>query len=157
MILGVTGHRPEKLGGYTAHAKNKVHMFARYVLTSYCPSKVITGMALGWDMAIAQAAVDLGIPFVAAVPFKGQESQWPFESKHLYYKLIGRAAWVEYVSPPGFSPEKMQIRNEWIVDNCENLAALHDGSSGGTNNCLKYAKKVKRPTANLWDCWQSFK
>jgi uncharacterized phage-like protein YoqJ len=156
MILGVTGHRPNKLGGYSPAAQDRMHRFAVFVISSYKPSTVIIGLALGWDTAVAKACIDLRVPFIAAVPFEGQETLWPAESRHEYYRVIAHAAKVVYVSPPGFSASKMQIRNEWIVDNCTHLAALHDGSSGGTNNCVKYAKSVKKPTVNLWDSWTTF-
>ena len=41
------------------------------------PDAVISGMALGWDQAVARATADLGIPWVAAITFEGQESKWP--------------------------------------------------------------------------------
>jgi hypothetical protein len=36
-------------------------------------------MARGWDLALAKAAVELGLPLFAAIPFVGQESRWPAE------------------------------------------------------------------------------
>ena len=33
----------------------------------------------------------------------------------------------------------MQARNEWMVDQATRLAALWDGSSGGTGNCFQSA------------------
>jgi uncharacterized phage-like protein YoqJ len=50
----------------------------------------------------------------------------------------------------------MQKRNEMMVDDCNLLLTLWDGSDGGTANCLGYARR-KRPdleTVNLWDSWQ---
>jgi uncharacterized phage-like protein YoqJ len=38
----------------------------------------------------------------------------------------------------------MQIRNEWMVDRCDKLIAVWDGSKGGTGNCVDYAKSVNK-------------
>ncbi len=39
----------------------------------------------------------------------------------------------------------MQKRNEWMVDNCDMLVAVWDGTDGGTYNCIDYAKRMKKP------------
>lgn len=157
MILGVTGHRPDKLGGYGPPVRNLLVECCIFALDSYKPDRVITGMALGFDMAVANACTILKIPYVAAVPFEGQESRWPMQSQSEWRSLIAQAQQVVYVCEPGYDNKKMQIRNEWIVDNCTHLMSLHDGSPGGTNNCVKYAKKVGRPTVNIWETWESFR
>ena len=38
----------------------------------------------------------------------------------------------------------MQKRNEYMVDKCDILLAVWDGSAGGTNNCVKYARKLDK-------------
>lgn len=55
MILAVTGHRPNKLGGYSKQAYRKLVKIAEVNLKKLNPDKVISGMALGWDQALAQA------------------------------------------------------------------------------------------------------
>ena len=37
----------------------------------------------------------------------------------------------------------MQERNEWMVNNCDVLIAVWDGTSGGTANCVKYAESLQ--------------
>lgn len=32
-----------------------------------------------------------------------------------------------------------------MVDRCDRLIAVWDGSNGGTGNCVKYAKEVGKP------------
>jgi uncharacterized phage-like protein YoqJ len=34
----------------------------------------------------------------------------------------------------------MQKRNEYMVDKCDKLLAVWNGTTGGTHNCIKYAK-----------------
>lgn len=150
-IISVTGHRPNKLGGYNNF--DKLVWFAECELKLIFPAGVITGMALGWDQAIAQAALNLNIPFLAAVPFQGQESIWPEQSKKFYRELLSKAASVEIISEGFYSSDKMQIRNKWMVDNSMKLLALWNGSSGGTANCVAYAKSKHKPIINCWDNW----
>jgi uncharacterized phage-like protein YoqJ len=90
------------------------------------------------------------VPLVAAVPFEGQERKWPEESRNLFRRVLNAAAEVVCVSEGGFSARAMQARNEWVVDRCDALAALWNGSGGGTANCVFYAVKVGRPVLNLW-------
>jgi hypothetical protein len=162
MILAGTGHRPNKLGGYGPQAHDRRVALAVAALKRHAPARVISGMALGWDTALAIAAVRLEIPFVAAVPFEGQESAWPSLSQAEYRRLLDRAAEVVHVCPPGYAAAKMQTRNEWMVDRCDLLLALWDGSPGGTANCVEYAT-LRGPTVrrgvqvvNLWPSWAKY-
>lgn len=44
----------------------------------------------------------------------------------------------------GYAAWKMQVRNEYIVNNSDSMIAVHDGSKGGTYNCIKYAESLGR-------------
>ena len=155
MIVAGTGHRPNKLGGYGVKATARVIETARRSLEHLKPERVISGMALGWDQALAHAAIDLGIPFVAAVPFTGQELAWPAASQTAYRELLAQAAEVVIVSGGGYSAAAMQTRNIWMVDHCDHILALWNGTPGGTGNCIQYARRVKRPIANAWKLFLS--
>ena len=97
-------------------------------------------MALGVDQWAAHIAHKLGIPFIAAIPFEGQEKAWPEKSQKVYRLLRKLADEEVIVSPGDYSAAKMQVRNEWMVDHCDTLIAVWNGTSGGTGNCVKYAK-----------------
>lgn len=150
MIVAGTGHRPDKLGGYSDEAHEKLVAIAAKWLTENQPTKVISGMALGWDIALADAAVRTGIPLHAAIPFEGQESRWPQASRDRFNHLRSRATEETIVSDGAYAPWKMQVRNVWMVDNCDTVLAMWDGSSGGTGNCVAYANKVSKPLVNLY-------
>lgn len=154
-ILAATGHRPNKLGGYSPEAFERLRRVATEYLVEAKPEKIISGMALGWDTAWAVAGQSLGIPVIAAVPFFGQESMWPKESQTKYLHILDRCHDVIYVCDKGYAPWKMQIRNEYMVDKCDTLIALWDGSSGGTGNCIAYAIKVNKPIVNLWENFET--
>lgn len=148
-VIAGTGHRPNKLGGYSPGARSRLIKLADSYLATAKPEKVITGGALGWDQALGYAAIFRGIPHVLALPFEGFESKWPKESQEFLYSLMNPSD-VVFVSSPGYAPWKMQVRNQWMVDNCSTVLALWDGSDGGTGNCIRYAESVGRPVINLW-------
>lgn len=141
MIVAFTGHRPNKIGGYKLPnpTYNYICQQIEKTLQELKPEKIISGMALGVDQWAANIAVKLGIPFLAAVPFEGQEGAWPEVSQKVFHKLLDKAAEVVIVSPGGYAAPKMQIRNEWMVDHCDKLIAVWDGTPGGTGNCVTYA------------------
>jgi len=136
MIVAGTGHRPDKLGGYNSEADIKLYELAWAWLRKAKPSKVISGMALGWDMALAHAAIDLNITLIAAIPFKGQELKWSAEMQNKYNWVLLKAHTVVTVCEGGFSAEAMQLRNEYMVDNADIILTVFDGTKGGTRNCL---------------------
>lgn len=159
-IITATGHRPDKLGGYTETTERRLLMVAEAWLdeqekTSYGLIKYVrVGMALGWDQAVAQACVNVGVPFHAFIPFKGQESKWPADAQVTYRVLLSKAEDRTYTAPPGYAVEKMQLRNIAMVNGppkCHRILALWNGSRGGTYNCLTYAEGQGVPITNLWD------
>ena len=119
MILGFTGHRPVSLpGSYSEHTERALLSTADFVLAQYKPTKVISGMALGWDLAVAQSAINRGIGLIAAVPFESQSSKWPQTSLDRYQKLLDRANQIEIISSPPNSYRKKSTENE-IEKKCD--------------------------------------
>lgn len=144
-LIAFTGHRPDKLGGYSwSPIQELVCRAIRWKLTKLKPRGIISGMALGVDQWAAQIAVELGIPFAAYVPFEGQESVWPPESQAAYRFLLSKAERTCICSLGGYSAKKMQWRNIAMVDDSDLLFAVWDGSDGGTANCVKYAWEISK-------------
>lgn len=160
MIICGSGHRPSKLGGYSEEIfQDLVRLASTWLGQNFEEVEtVISGMALGWDQALGQAVLDLkewvNFRLVAAVPFKGQESRWPAESRNRYDYLLHEADEVVYVCQEGYAAWKMQRRNEWMVEHSDLVLALWDGSSGGTANCVRYAESRGMQVVNLWDRWK---
>ena len=151
-ILAATGHRPEQCGGYDNFLK--LVDYAIEIIPSYKPTKMISGMALGWDTAVAMACVELKIPFIAAVPFEGQDSIWPEKSRITFRELLREAETVHVVSPGGYEPWKFIERDKWMVDQSHKMLALWNGDEkGGTYQTVKYAQKIKREIYNVWGGW----
>jgi uncharacterized phage-like protein YoqJ len=142
MIIAVTGHRPDKLGNeYNMKGPISKKIYSRLddLVAQLKPTKIITGMALGVDMIFANLAINRKIPLIAAIPFVGQEKKWPIESQRIYNRILSYAEQKVIVSPEGYASWKMQVRNEWMVNRCDILIAVWDGTEGGTYNCVNYA------------------
>lgn len=157
-IITVTGHRPDKLGGYdNCRAEGRLYAFAMEALIKYAPDCVITGMALGFDIAIAAACTTLKIPFVAAIPFYGQACKWPIYAQERYLFYVDKATVVHVVnSSDDWMPGYFQDRNKWMIDRCYLVLALWNGSRGGTANCIKYAESKGVQVNNLWKDWEQW-
>ncbi len=154
-IVAGTGHRPDKLGGYRRETFEKLVRLCLHALTRLQPVEVISGMALGYDQALAEACVRLRTPFAAYVPFAGQESKWPEDSRRTYELLMAHASRVVVVCEGGYAPWKMQKRNERMFDDCQIVLGLWNGTTGGTGNAVGYGRRIDRPILNLWGRWES--
>lgn len=144
MIVGVSGHRPAKLGVYKLPNPiyDTIISRTKSEFEKLKPEKIITGMCIGYDQWCAEVAIEMNIPFVAAVPFVGQELLWPQDAQTKYKELLAKAEHIEIVNPGGFASWKMQARNQWIVDNCNLMLVVLKQSIkwGGTYNCVEYAR-----------------
>jgi uncharacterized phage-like protein YoqJ len=153
----VTGHRPPKLGGYSNEMQDELEGFAHRWLRRLNPELVYTGMALGWDQAIAYACTRHKVPFIAAIPFLGQEHIWPEKSQETYHDLLSHATEVVHVCKDideGIA-SAMDTRNRWMINRGDRLLALWDGErGGGTYNAVRYAQIKGKPVTNLWWSWK---
>jgi uncharacterized phage-like protein YoqJ len=153
-VIAVTGHRPKTLG-YDSMTAARMLETAREVIRRYKPKGVITGMALGWDTAIAAACLEAGVPYIAAIPFVGQEARWRAADQFDYQRFLKWSEKVHVCSPGGYAASKMQTRNQWMVDQAELVVALWNGEDGGTSNCVRYAQAQNVPIHNAWDYFQN--
>lgn len=156
MNIAITGHRPNKLGNdydlvsplIKSIKSEIVGILSKYYdieFKQFPEVTLITGMALGIDTLFAQIAIELNIPFIAAIPFIGQERKWPSKSQKTYHYLLSKAYEVVNCAEKDTTtiyeiPRLMQKRNEWMVNNCDVLISVWDGSNGGTANCTTYAQ-----------------
>ena len=60
--------------------------------------------------SIAQAAIKLDIPLIAAIPFAGQERSWPVKFQERYKKLLNLAEQTIIVNTGGYSRENMDVQ-----------------------------------------------
>jgi uncharacterized phage-like protein YoqJ len=124
----------------------------RAALKKHRPLYGISGMALGADQDFIACCLDLKIPYVAAVPFVGQERVWRPAAQAVYRDLLSKAREVVVVSEGGYASYKMQVRNQWLIDHSNLLLAVFDGSPGGTANTVEYARRVGRTIEYIDPC-----
>lgn len=165
LVLGWSGHRPDRLGGYDERVRARITDLARAVLVREQPTVVVSGMALGVDQAAASAAVELGIPFVAMVPFEGQEGRWPAASQREFARLVGLAARV-HVSVPRRAMEArgaawaLHERNGDMVRLVQGaggrFAVVWNGQPGGTGGTVRRCEAAGLVVRNYWESWARF-
>lgn len=162
MIYSVTGHRPKSLGvenPYSEKVRNAMFTTARNYLGSADPSPVfvLTGMALGWDQAVADACIFHGIGFIACIPFEGQELRWPVEAQRKYHSLLDSSA--EVIDTSLFMKDSMyangvqmlMYRNTYMVAHSDAVLALWNGvHGGGTFSTIKKAERAGLKIYNLY-------
>lgn len=149
MTIAITGHRPQGLDNDYTYRSDLWLWVASELADTFSkvqPKKIITGMALGVDTVAAEVALANNIPYVAAVPFKGQEKSWTQEQQAHYKMLLDYAEEVKYVDEGGqYAAWLFQKRNEWMVDNADIVVAVWNGFKGGTRNCVEYALRTQVP------------
>lgn len=150
--VAMTGHRPTSLDSdFTL--KSPIWEFIRSEITATFekvkPGKIITGMALGVDQIAAEIAIAMEIPFIAAVPFPGQQQAWPKEAQEHYAMLLSFAEEVVEVDKGPYSPYVMHKRNQWMVDRADLVVAVWNGWKGGTRSCVEYALKQQVPVYRI--------
>lgn len=167
--IAATGHRPPKVCGweeYETIGLERLVALARNSLIRLDAEEVTSGMALGWDIAVSLATINLGIPLIAAIPFKGQEKTWNKKSQHLYHDTLTQSQEVIYVCteempPSGWSKQKinqmMKARDRWMVDWSTTVLALYNGTSGGTSSTVDYAELQRKPIVNVWSSWVRYR
>jgi len=159
MIIAGIGHAPTQLIAnhnlaYSEEVLTLLYRLVRKELVTLKPDQVISGAALGWDTALALAGFSLQIPVILAIPFDGQEESWPPAARIRYRKMLERAEDVHFLNDAPYEPEKIQARNEWMVDRADLILALWDGRKlGDVWNCLAYAELRLKPVKNLWEDW----
>jgi uncharacterized phage-like protein YoqJ len=149
MKIAVTGHRPNKLWGYKLEqpAYRELYRRLQQVVLEHNGTHLISGMALGVDTVFALLALNMpGVTLECAIPCSNQTARWLNKTDvERYNAILSRADVVTYVSREPYTAGCMQARNEYMVNTCDLLIAVWDGSRGGTANCVNYAKTVSKP------------
>lgn len=161
--LCFTGHRPQKLGGFEGERALAIQgpllgRLKEIVLRAYKYDfdTFISGAALGTDQMAMEAVIFYKklfannarpIKLIVMKPFPSQAAAWPIHAQQKYNNLCAQADYVQCTSPDPYDREKMQIRNEAMVDKSEIVVACWGGkgSKGGTANCVNYAREQNKP------------
>ena len=169
--VALTGHRPNKIHMQDPYAEanyQKLVSFCKHAC-SHLGSKlgeefrITSGMALGFDQAFAEAAQELKIPVMAAVPFKGQERLWPASSQKRYNRLIAGCKKVHVCTEGDLKEyaevaEALKKRNTVMINHCDVVLALYNGDqSGGTAHAVRSAQAAGKEVINIWPQWVKYR
>lgn len=157
MIVAATGHRLHTLPGYRGDgSSHKLRAAlletAMDALEEWSPDLTISGMATGWDLAVAAAAMLTNRPFHAYVPFAGQERLWSRADQEMYRGLLDDAAEVRVISPIQTKAAYIE-RDQAMVDALtgadDRMIALYGSDPRtGTGQTLAYADGWMIPWTN---------
>lgn len=173
MIVNGTGHRPFQQDKKTKLWVSKLEfpgapgnsrqLYDRLTDLAYAwlsrhpeVDTVISGCAMGWDLALARGALKAGKKLHMYVPYNGHGQTWKTFYKQEHNELLTLADYI-YAPDVPFSVGALLKRNEDMVNAADMCLALWDGTPGGTGSCVKYAEKVGKPVVNLWDYWNKHK
>lgn len=140
--IAFTGHR---------HLRSSEVIPALAAIHAKYPDAIwITGGAIGLDSHAAEYSRLHGIPLWLILPFpqKVMTAKWNKAQISMLQSHIQYSAKLSVLSPV-YKASVYQDRNERMVDLSSLLCAFFDGSSGGTANCVRYARSIGRPI-EMW-------
>lgn len=158
-----TGHRPQDIEGYQDRDFPVLTRIAEVELTKAQAQVVIAGGAIGWDQAFAQAALNLGLMLVVAVPFAGQHRRWRKEDQLRYGSHLEQATIAYACADPAPDDRRAVVdallgRNVEMLRYASAVIPFHSGKeSGGTYHCLTEAKKRGIPAlGQAFQQWEAY-
>ena len=150
MRLIISGHREYKLVqngydiGWITDAIEEV-LIELHELKPLCYS----GMADGVDLIFCKLCSQLNLPFIACVPFVGQEDNMIMLHRVMREQLLKEAK------------EIKKVKNSWMVENCDTAIVVWDGNKGGTHNVLQQLIEKQKnfhwvnPVSKVvWKCYK---
>src|SRR5690606_15223728 len=95
-LVLVAGHRPGELGGYgenpgAAGVRARLAEAPAAMVEVDGPLTVVSGLRLGAEQLAAEAALELGLPLVAVLPYPEADKPWPAEARAHFADLVRRA------------------------------------------------------------------
>lgn len=133
MRLIITGHREYKLVqngydvGWITDAIEQILMEV-HEFKPLCYS----GMADGIDLIFCKLCSNLQLPYIACIPFEGQENNMIMLHKVMRDQLLKEAK------------EIKKVKNSWMVENCDVAICVWDGNKGGTHNVVQQLVEKKK-------------
>lgn len=141
-----TGHRPEAL--FSRDSEDEVYngiysAVEDAVFDGY--EEFICGACRGGDFIFGEAVIRLkesypSLRLVCVLPFRNQAELWSNEDRDRYADLLDMSDEVICLND-SFKKGCMHQRNRYMVDRSSLLIAAYNGTKGGTEYTLGYAKK----------------
>ncbi len=145
--VAFTGHRTYRDEARAALSRTLEELYVRGFRT------FLSGMAVGFDLAAAEAVLELrarhsDVRLVAAIPFQGQDRHFRAAERDRYLRILAQADDAETLAP-AYSRGCYALRNDFLVDHARVVVAWYDGSPGGTRYTVERALRRNRELHNL--------
>jgi ribonuclease HI len=136
-LVAITGLKPPGLGGY---ADNPIADRIRARVAEILAAKrelhpdltVLTGLGLGAEQLGAEAAAQVGVPYVGVLAFPGVEEVWPADSRQNFKKLLAGAS--DTITLQRKKPDTKQSaggalarRDAWLARHADEAIVVWDG------------------------------
>jgi uncharacterized phage-like protein YoqJ len=136
-LVLVAGHRPPEIGGYDPNpVGDRVRGGIREALVAlrelHGDLAVVSGLRLGAEQLGAEAALELGVPLVAVLPYPEPDSVWPAASRRRFAELLDGAATIltlERKAPASkqAAGAAMARRDGWLARQVDAAVVVWDG------------------------------
>lgn len=155
MIIAGTGHRPKycPCGYDESHPwLENLRKVLKEKILEKSPDGIITGMAIGFDTWLAEAAIETGTYLSCYVPFEDQGKTWPPKAYKKYLEILDRADCILYVSQE-YSRDCFLKRDRAMVEDADEIFCLLNSSlkQSGTYYTVNYAKQKGKLITNFWE------
>jgi hypothetical protein len=159
MIVGVTGHRPNRMHIGVARVEMRLQQVLRALRKGVGRAEkpiALSALAEGSDRLFADAALGLGFELRVLLPFKSADYETTFgdaSATPAYHALMGRASQVtELPGTLADSSSGYEAVGRHTVERSDIFVAIWDGKPaagrGGTPEIMQYALDLGRPV--LW-------
>ena len=150
-----TGHRPQNLPFRFNESdkrcialKKQLRKLIVQLIEQHNVTYFISGMAIGVDMYAAEIVLDLKakyphITLESAIPCETQAAKWSESLRDRYFKIAEQCD-TETMLQTQYTPDCMQKRNRYMVDQSDVLLAVWDGTPSGTGSTVQYARSQGR-------------
>lgn len=150
-IIGCTGHRHIP-GLFVPVVSERI----RAELERHPADELIgvCSLATGADQLFARAVVATGATLYAVIPSRRYKETFDPVDRATFTSLLARARFAEALDFPEPSPAAFGAAGQRVVDLCDLLLAVWDGSAadgkGGTADAVAYAIGKGKPMAVVW-------
>ena len=159
-VCAFTGHRPEKLPWGTDETAPQCVALKQKLLQEVTAlikegyDTFLCGMARGCDLYFFDTVYALKqeypkIRIVAVIPCPTQSRNWSSFDQERYAKALESCDEVRVLSA-FYYHGCMMMRNRHMIERCDLLLSIWDGSGGGTGGTISYARQKKIPIRSIW-------
>lgn len=152
LVCACTGHRLQNLpfrfnemDERCINLKERLYVCVENIIKKGV-TRFVSGMAIGVDLFFAEIVIELrdekypDIKLEAAIPCETQAIRWSEDLRDRYYKILAQCD-VETMLQKEYTRDCMQKRNRYLVDSCDYLIAVWDGTASGTGSTVRYAQE----------------